>query len=228
MNLQLYKQKIIAAKKGHELLKRKADALKAKFRFIMLDLLDNKKKMGEEFLEALLLYAQAQYAAGDFQNNVKEAVKRASIRIEKAEENIAGVMLPVMSIRETEDSENAMNQIGIDRGGQSIARCRDKFKDSLSLIIRIATLQASFVILEEKIKVTNRRVNALEHVVIPKFQFIRAYIDQELDELSKEDFYRLKKVLDNKRKIAALGEADSNQLGVVSESLLDEDDDVIF
>ena len=104
MNLQLYKQKIIAAKKGHELLKRKADALKAKFRFVMLDLLANKKKMGEEFQESLLLYAQAQYAAGDFQNNVKESVKRATIRIEKAEENIAGVMLPVLSIREMEDS----------------------------------------------------------------------------------------------------------------------------
>lgn len=39
MNLQLYKQKIQAAKKGHELLKRKADALKAKFRKIMISLL---------------------------------------------------------------------------------------------------------------------------------------------------------------------------------------------
>lgn len=32
MNLALYKQKIIGAKKGHELLKKKCDALKAKFR----------------------------------------------------------------------------------------------------------------------------------------------------------------------------------------------------
>jgi vacuolar-type H+-ATPase subunit D/Vma8 len=31
-NMQLYKQKIAAAKKGHELLKRKADALKKKFK----------------------------------------------------------------------------------------------------------------------------------------------------------------------------------------------------
>ncbi len=31
-NMQLYKQKIAAARKGHELLKRKADALKKKFK----------------------------------------------------------------------------------------------------------------------------------------------------------------------------------------------------
>ena len=44
--MQLYKQKIAAARKGHELLKRKADALKKKFKEIMKDLLESKKSMG--------------------------------------------------------------------------------------------------------------------------------------------------------------------------------------
>lgn len=64
--MQLYKQKIAAAKKGHELLKRKADALKKKFKEIMKDLLDSKKKMGEECKEAFFLMAEAKYAAGEF------------------------------------------------------------------------------------------------------------------------------------------------------------------
>lgn len=44
--MMLYKQKIASAKKGHELLKKKADALKKKFKEIMKDLLESKKKMG--------------------------------------------------------------------------------------------------------------------------------------------------------------------------------------
>jgi hypothetical protein len=64
--MQLYKQKIAAAKKGHELLKRKADALKKKFKEVMKDLLDSKKKMGEECKEAFFLMAEAKYAAGEF------------------------------------------------------------------------------------------------------------------------------------------------------------------
>lgn len=59
MNLALYKAKIISAKKGHELLKKKCDALKAKFRIVMLALLENKKSMGDDAQEALLMIAKA-------------------------------------------------------------------------------------------------------------------------------------------------------------------------
>ena len=45
-------------------------------------------------------------------------------------------------------------------------------------------------------------MNALEHVVVPRFIAIYKYIDQELDEQAREDFFRLKKVLDNKKKHA--------------------------
>ena len=56
-NLQLFKQKIAAARKGHELLKRKADALKKKFKEVMKALLESKKKMGEYCKEAFFLMA---------------------------------------------------------------------------------------------------------------------------------------------------------------------------
>lgn len=46
---------------------------------------------------------------------------------------------------------------------------------------------------------TNRRVNALEFIQIPKILGIISWIDRELDEESREDFFRLKKVTDNKK-----------------------------
>ncbi len=57
--------------------------------------------------------------------------------------------------------------------------------------MKIASLQTSFVALDIVIKVTNRRVNALEYVVIPRFIETMRYIETEL-----------KKVLNNKKKFA--------------------------
>ena len=59
-------------------------------------------------------------------------------------------------------------------------------------------LQTAFVILDEVIKVVNRRVNAIEHVIIPRTENTIKYINSELDELDREEFYRLKKVKNNK------------------------------
>ena len=54
--------------------------------------------------------------------------------------------------------------------------------------------------LDEVIKVVNRRVNAIEHVIIPRTENTIKYINSELDELDREEFYRLKKVKSNKQR----------------------------
>ena len=69
---------------------------------------------------------------------------------------------------------------------------REKFTVMLEMLIKLASLQTSFQTLDEALKVTNRRVNALENVTIPKIEGILAYISRELDELEREDFTRLK------------------------------------
>lgn len=44
------------------------------------------------------------------------------------------------------------------------------------------------------IKNTNRRVNAIEHVIIPKIENTIKFVGSELDEQDREEFFRLKKV----------------------------------
>lgn len=67
------------------------------------------------------------------------------------------------------------------------------------------------MILDEVIKVVNRRVNAIEHVIIPRTENTIKYINSELDELDREEFYRLKKVKNNKQRDNAAAEMEDNE-----------------
>ncbi len=53
------------------------------------------------------------------------------------------------------------------------------------------------------IRATNRRVNAIEHVVIPRLENTAKYISSELDEMDREEFFRLKKIQSKKKRVQA-------------------------
>lgn len=100
MVLQTYKIKKVGAKKGYDLLKKKSDALKGAFRRLLERLVNNKARMGEDFKGALLSYAEATFAAGDFSKSVTEQVKqKTSVRLSVDTENIAGVQLPLFELK---------------------------------------------------------------------------------------------------------------------------------
>ena len=95
---------------------------------------------------------------------------------------------------------NCIDELTLARGGQQIEKCRQIWANLLQMLIRLSSLQTSFLALDEAIKVTNRRVNALDNVVIPGIIANIHYIESELDELEREDTFRLKKVLQVKKK----------------------------
>lgn len=193
MNQQVFKAKKKAAESGHRLLKKKADALKVKFRDYAKSIAETKSGMATDSSSAFFSLTQAEYAAGNFKQKVAEGSMTARVRVGAGIDNVAGVKLPVFSYFETgAATDNA--SLGLVGGGKKIQVVRDKYTHLLQNLIKLASLQTSFVTLDEAMKVTNRRVNALENVTIPKIQNVLDYIDRELDELEREDFTRLKLV----------------------------------
>jgi len=154
--------------------------------------------MASDAASAFFSMTQAEYAAGNFKRKVAEGGMTARLRVGAGVDNVAGVKLPVFTKYETgADAENT--SLGLVGGGKKIAQVREKFTILLEMLIKLASLQTSFVTLDEALKVTNRRVNALENVTIPKIENVLDYISRELDELEREDFTRLKLVQGKKQ-----------------------------
>ena len=196
-----------------------------------------KRRMGKDFNECQLEMAQANFAAGDFGVTVRDSVKtKTNCRVVISTENIAGVQQPTFHLRGMNENDDD-TMIGMTGGGQAIMRTKERFQRYLKLLVEIASLQTQFVTIDRVIKVTNRRVNALEFVIIPQIEHTIKWIEGELDELDREDFYRLKCVQDKKKEAkedeakelkmkmaAARGEADAND-GEEDNNLFKEDAD---
>ncbi|CDR47088.1 CYFA0S28e00518g1_1 [Cyberlindnera fabianii] len=198
MTLGLMKGKLKGAQQGHSLLKRKSEALTKRFRDITKRIDDAKRKMGRVMQTAAFSLAEVTYATGDnIGYQVQESVKNARFKVRARQENVSGVYLPQFE-KYIDDSINDFKLTGLGRGGQQIQKAKLVYSRAVETLVELASLQTAFIILDEVIKVTNRRVNAIEHVIIPRTENTIAYIMSELDELEREEFYRLKKVQEKK------------------------------
>jgi len=207
MALTLMKARLKGAQKGHSLLRKKSDALTIKFRGILRKIIETKTLMGDVMKEAAFTMAEAKFAMGDFNNLVLQNTDKAQLKVKTKKDNVAGVTLPVFEA--FHDGSDAYEYTGLARGGQQIDRIKKNFAKAVDMLVDLASLQSSFVILDEVIKVTNRRVNAIEHVIIPKIERTLEYITTELDEREREEFYRMKKI--QKKKAQMRAEAERNK-----------------
>uniref|UniRef100_A0A0A9WJ58 V-type proton ATPase subunit D 1 n=1 Tax=Lygus hesperus TaxID=30085 RepID=A0A0A9WJ58_LYGHE len=228
----LMKGRLVGAQKGHSLLKKKADALQMRFRSILNKIISTKTLMGDVMKEAAFSLAEAKFATGDFNQVVLQNVTKAQIKVRTKKDNVAGVTLPVFE--SYQDGTDTYELAGLARGGQQVAKLKKNYQAAIKLLVELASLQTSFVTLDEVIKLTNRRVNAIEHVIIPCIERTLAYIISELDELEREEFYRLKKIQDKKRisrkkaeeALKAKGEID--RINEASSMLDERDEDLLF
>ncbi|KAI5179851.1 V-type H+-transporting ATPase subunit D [Nematocida sp. AWRm80] len=193
MSLMHLQQKHKAAEKGKSLIKKKADAIQMKHKEIAGELYAKKQELDKLMENAYFLLTKAEFYGGDMRLAKQQARKMPlSVRIEL--ESVAGMSIPVYRIPETVEP---MYFVG--SSGKLISECRMQFIACLSLMVEIASKQVSFTLLDQMLLATNRRVNALEHMLIPKLENTIAYIQSELDEQDREDFFRLKKVQQTKK-----------------------------
>lgn len=117
--------------------------------------------MGRVMQIASFALAEVTYAAGsDISYQIIESVKNARFRVRTRQENVSGVFLPQFESFQ-EETSNDFGLTGLGKGGQQVQRCRETYARAVETLVELASLQTAFVILDEVIKVVNRRVNAM-------------------------------------------------------------------
>lgn len=211
MELLSLKNRTKLAVKGHGLLKEKRDALIKEF-FDILDRVKGVREASERSLkeanEALL---EAQIAMGDLAVRKASLSVKESIDVDIKSRSVMGVSVPVTNVKMEERSI-------IDRGYSfsdttiQLDEAAKKFEESIKFLIELGEVEKTIFLLAEEIEATKRRVNALEHIMIPRFENTEKYIDMRLQEMERENFVRLKMIRstiekkDNEAKEAAIEE----------------------
>ena len=79
-------------------------------------------------------------------------------------DNVAGVQLPRFIAHVPASGVEGHAELGLSGGGAEIRDAQNTWANILKVVIRLATLQQQFLKLDNAIRLTARRVNALENV----------------------------------------------------------------
>ena len=213
MELLNLKDRTKLAIKGHGLLKEKRDALIKEF-FDILDRVKGIRENAERSLrEANEALVEAQIAMGDLAVRKESLAVKESIDVDITSRSIMGVTVPITDVK-VEERTIIDRGYGFTDTTIQLDEAAKKFEESVKFLIELGEVEKTIFLLAEEIESTKRRVNALEHIMIPRFENTEKYIDMRLQEMERENFVRLKMIRStiekNKEAENEVAEVDSN------------------
>ncbi len=193
MELLKLKDREKLAVKGHSLLKEKRNALIMEFFNILERVKGSREGVEATLQEAYKDLSDAQMVMGDLAVKKSSMSVKESVNVEIESRSVMGVVVPLI---ESEIGQKNMVERGYGFLETSVKldEAASKFEESIKLIIELAEIEKTIMLLAIEIESTKRRVNALEHIIIPKLENTVKYIEMRLEEMERENFVRLKMI----------------------------------
>lgn len=184
---------IVLAVQGKDLLKEKRDALIVEFMSVMDRVVAASQKLSKVSSEAAYALAVAKAVDGAVALRSASFATHGEVRVDVRGSYIMGVPVPEItkkSVRRTLLTRG-YSPVGMSSRVDEVA---ERFEEEIDTIMDIAAVETRLRRLGDEIQKTRRRVNALEHIVIPQLNEQVKYIQMSLEERAREDLFRLKKV----------------------------------
>ena len=186
------KGRIKQTKNGYKLLKMKRDGLFHEFRQLLAEMIEAKREITEAFRLAKQRIDLANAIEGGLAVRAAAIANSAHPEVEVERRNIMGVVVPSVSGTNLK-STFAERGVGFIGSSPYIDEASDSFSELIEKIVTAAEMEATLKRLLEEIEATKRRVNALEFKVIPELEEAKVFIQLRLEEIEREETFRLKR-----------------------------------
>ena len=196
MELTRLKKKLKTAIKGHKLLKDKRDELMREY----LDLVRENMKLHIKVEEGIRR-ANTNFviAKSDMSEEILKTALMApkqDVELQVKTRNVMSVDIPVFDAKTRTPDPNDIYSYGFAFTSSDLDAAVKSLGDILPDMLRLAEIEKACQLMSSEIEKTRRRVNALEHVIIPDTRAGIKYITMKLDENERSTQIRLMKVKD--------------------------------
>ncbi|PKL67543.1 MAG: V-type ATP synthase subunit D [Methanobacteriales archaeon HGW-Methanobacteriales-1] len=194
MELLKLKDREKLAVKGYSLLKEKRNALIMEFFNILERVKGSRENVEEKLKEAFEDLTASQVIMGDLAVNKAALSVKESVEVDIDSRSIMGVVVPVVESSTSPERTVVERGYGFVDTSVKLDEAAKKFEESIALIIELGEIEKTIILLASEIESTKRRVNALEHIIIPRLENTVKYIEMRLEEMERENFVRLKMI----------------------------------
>lgn len=195
MELTRQKKKLASARRGHKLLKDKRDELVRQFMDLIKENMELRLKVEEGLKSANMEFAIARAGMSEEVLNTALMATKKDFQIKQSFKNVMSVDIPQFSL-EDKISKNNIYSYGYAFTAGDLDDAVYSLSNVFEDMIKLAQVEKSCQLMASEIEKTRRRVNALEHVIIPEAMDNIKYITMKLDENERSTQIRLMKVKD--------------------------------
>ena len=189
MELTKQKKKLVTAVRGHKLLKDKRDELMRQFLDLVRENMELRKKVEAGIRSANTNFVIAKAGMSEETLNTALMAPKQEVYLETGKKNVMSVDTRTPDANDIYSYGFAFTSSDLDGAVKSLA-------DILPDMLRLAEVEKACQLMASEIEKTRRRVNALEHVIIPEARANIKYITMKLDENERSTQIRLMKVKD--------------------------------
>lgn len=196
MELTRLKKKLVTAVRGHKLLKDKRDELMRQFLDLAKENMELRKAVEEGIRKANANFVTAKASMPEEALHTALMAPKQEVYLEAERKNVMSVEIPVFEYRTRTADPNDIYSYGFAFTSGDLDDAVRSLADVLPQMLELAEKEKACQLLAAEIEKTRRRVNALEHVMIPETRESIRYITMKLDENERSSQIRLLKVKD--------------------------------